>query len=430
MLKMMMVRRAGRVGVAGLLWALALAGQSCVLDDTRTVECRSGLVCSAGWICAAAQEVCIKDGCGDGFVDRLAGEACDDGNIVSGDGCSEDCRVLEGCGNGFPEDGELCDDGNNESGDGCSADCLSTEECGNGHLDVGEACDDGNMEDTGSCSADCSTLFTCGDGIISQGEVCDDEGDPNGGCSDDCLSNQTCGNGYLDIYTGMEMGMDEECDRGGDHEQCDGDCTVPMCGDGYTNPAFVSPEAGISEECDDGVDDTETCDSDCTLPACGDGHLNMIYEFDMLDEAGNIVLDEMMNPIKLHEECDDGNASQDDGCIDNCVMARCGDGFVWVGVEDCDLADWVDNPTPGDTSTCNYASGMGAHACQFAVCGDGYKNMQANEACDDGSDSNDCDGDCTLVACGDSYLNSVAGEECDDGNTTSGDGCSSQCQVE
>ena len=58
--------------------------------------------------------------CGNGVVE--AGEQCDDGNLVAGDGCSASCR-LEVCGNGIRDAGEQCDDGNTVSGDGCSSGC-------------------------------------------------------------------------------------------------------------------------------------------------------------------------------------------------------------------------------------------------------------------------------------------------------------------
>lgn len=61
--------------------------------------------------------------CGDGTLD--AGEACDDGNNVDGDGCSANCTVEAYCGDGTLDPGEQCDDGNNENGDGCSALCAT-----------------------------------------------------------------------------------------------------------------------------------------------------------------------------------------------------------------------------------------------------------------------------------------------------------------
>ena len=56
---------------------------------------------------ALAQETCggeIECVCGDGVVD--AGEQCDDGNLINGDGCSETCEVeqppsTEGCTPGY-----------------------------------------------------------------------------------------------------------------------------------------------------------------------------------------------------------------------------------------------------------------------------------------------------------------------------------------
>jgi cysteine-rich repeat protein len=67
--------------------------------------------------------------CGDGFVDD--GEACDDGNSESCDGCSASCtRADAACGDGVPECGEGCDDGNRAEGDGCEADCTRTPPSG------------------------------------------------------------------------------------------------------------------------------------------------------------------------------------------------------------------------------------------------------------------------------------------------------------
>jgi len=51
-------------------------------------------------------------------------------------------------GNGILDPKEVCDDGNTVSGDGCSSDCRSNETCGNSVVDVikGEVCDDGKYE--------------------------------------------------------------------------------------------------------------------------------------------------------------------------------------------------------------------------------------------------------------------------------------------
>lgn len=105
--------------------------------------------------------------------------------------------------------------------------------CGNALPDTGEQCDDGNRVDTDYCTNACA-LPRCGDGVQGPGERCDDGND----ISNDCCDNNcepvtggactTCGNGTVDAG--------EECDDGADTAACDGDCTMPSCGDGYVNP--------------------------------------------------------------------------------------------------------------------------------------------------------------------------------------------------
>ena len=100
--------------------------------------------------------------CGNGIVDTAVGEQCDDGGVVSGDGCGALCQLESGnlCGNGTQDGAEVCDDGNTISGDGCSSDCQSDETCGNGRVDLGEQCDDGNLVNGDTCSSSCQ-LLTC-----------------------------------------------------------------------------------------------------------------------------------------------------------------------------------------------------------------------------------------------------------------------------
>ena len=62
------------------------------------------------------------------------------------------------CGNSNLELIEQCDDGNAVSGDGCSADCL-WEECGNDIIDPNEECDDGNVYDGDGCSSSCAKEY-------------------------------------------------------------------------------------------------------------------------------------------------------------------------------------------------------------------------------------------------------------------------------
>jgi fibro-slime domain-containing protein len=64
--------------------------------------------------------------CGDGKLDSLFGEKCDDGTNAGGyGGCNPDCTLGPRCGDGkVDEPTENCDDGNAVSGDGCSAKCV------------------------------------------------------------------------------------------------------------------------------------------------------------------------------------------------------------------------------------------------------------------------------------------------------------------
>ena len=114
--------------------------------------------------------------CGDGIVDPT--EACDDGDLQSGDGCDANCTPTA-CGNGVVTIGETCDDGNGDAGDGCRADCT-LEACGDGITDPGEACDDGNTVDgdccSGSCAAEdggpCTDSDLCTTGDVCVGATC------------------------------------------------------------------------------------------------------------------------------------------------------------------------------------------------------------------------------------------------------------------
>jgi cysteine-rich repeat protein len=67
--------------------------------------------------------VCLPAECQNLRVDF--DEQCDDGNDVSGDSCSSDCRSNEICGNGVVDAvmGEVCDDANRRAHDGCSNAC-------------------------------------------------------------------------------------------------------------------------------------------------------------------------------------------------------------------------------------------------------------------------------------------------------------------
>ncbi len=208
--------------------------------------------------------------CGNGKLET--GEACDDGNDVEGDGCSEACQMETGwfctgepsvcepiCGDGLVLGEEACDDGNDVEGDGCSADCqvetgwfctgepsVCETACGDGLVLGEEACDDGNILFGDGCSADCQVETgwscagepsvctpVCGDDLIVGPEVC--EGLELGG--------ETCpGLGY---YRG-DLACSADC-MSYDESHCDG-----FCGDGVL-------EQTEGEECEEPHESQEGC---------------------------------------------------------------------------------------------------------------------------------------------------------------------------
>ncbi len=75
---------------------------------------------------------CVNASCGDGFI-NMGVEACDDGiNDGSYGGCAVGCAALGPyCGDGTADlmFGEACDDANADSADGCQGDCAIPESC-------------------------------------------------------------------------------------------------------------------------------------------------------------------------------------------------------------------------------------------------------------------------------------------------------------
>lgn len=95
--------------------------------------------------------------------ERESGGISDDGRFVVWNGYSREAIYLTdtsgACGNSTVEWKEACDDGNLVDGDGCDSDCTITA-CGNGIMTVGESCDDGNLVGGDGCSAMCQVEAT------------------------------------------------------------------------------------------------------------------------------------------------------------------------------------------------------------------------------------------------------------------------------
>ena len=119
--------------------------------DPELVECPGGIVCPKGDTCGASG--CISADQQAACGDVAPGGACNVGGLsgVCRDGICE----REMCGNAIVEAGEACDDGNAIGGDGCAVDCT-VETCGNGVVDRSdEACDDGDLVSRDGCDSRC-----------------------------------------------------------------------------------------------------------------------------------------------------------------------------------------------------------------------------------------------------------------------------------
>ncbi|MDD4994945.1 MAG: IPT/TIG domain-containing protein [Patescibacteria group bacterium] len=281
-------------------------GEEC---DDKNILVGDG--CSARCLREAVETVASGGTCGNADIDDptyispwsnvwITGhEECDDGNNISGDGCSEGCQnegaTLAGsvCGNGDLGDGEDCDDMNRRNGDGCSSECLNEGSdsgplavCGNGtaERELGEDCDNGkicadmrttcrsNLECAGigdsqcrprsgdGCSDKCLNEGTypcsdptvancCGNGLKEQGEDCDGgESLPAG--------RQGCGKNCLALGSSGEYAMSSFCGDGvvgtGEEAGCES-----VDGDGLADPVQVAEAVGRGEVNEQGNQATE-----------------------------------------------------------------------------------------------------------------------------------------------------------------------------
>ncbi len=258
--------------------------------------------------------------CGDGKI--TGNETCDDGNTMSGDGCSASCQQEMGfhcitagapcvkiayCGDGIVQPPEVCDDGNSKGGDGCSGTCQVEQNftcpmpgqpcvstmppvCGDGIPTGGEQCDDQNTTSGDGCSATCTVedgwtcpalggkcTSNCGDGKIVGNEKCDLG--PNNGPNTFCSATCTINPGWV-CLPGNTV------------------CHQTVCGDGVQEG---------SEECDDGnLVPFDGCSPTCTKePKCSGGLCTAV--------CGDGL-------VFAPEQCDDGNVQDGDGCDHNCMI--------------------------------------------------------------------------------------------------------------
>jgi len=291
--------------------------------------------------------------CGNGVLEGA--EECDDGNLTSGDGCDNDCLFT--CIAGNPSR-DHCDDGNACNGvETCAADHTCTPGT---PLAEGSACGAGEVCIGGNCIAG-----SCGDGLVEAPEECDDGNATSGdGCEASCTF--TC----LSTDPARDCAAADPCAGNG---ACDD--TTHVCSAG--TPLADGTACGTGKYCDAGV---------CTTAVCGNG---------------------MVEP---GEQCDDGNATNGDGCDTSCTFS------CTNPATDCTAAP----------PACQAWQCSAAHAC--AAVADATKNGQA---CPGGAGFTCKNGVCSAPAatCGNGVKE--AGEACDLGAMNgTGQGCSATCQLD
>ncbi len=109
------------------------------------------------------------------------GESCADG------ACDQDgrCRPAIVCGNSVLQAGEGCDDGNDLAGDGCNTSCLIEDNfaCNQdfpGFTDNSSCASGDCVYPNGNVVGVCEPASSCGNGVLEAGEGCDDENNDGG----------------------------------------------------------------------------------------------------------------------------------------------------------------------------------------------------------------------------------------------------------
>ncbi|PCC71337.1 hypothetical protein SAMN02745121_00876 [Nannocystis exedens] len=229
--------------------------------------------------------------CGDGYVDKLAGEECEPSLAESMVGycAADEVPAADAC------DRETC-----------TFDRDACTRCGNGVLDPGEACDPTDMspppcpiEGTARCRSDCTLDVS--------------------GCP------RTCGDSVVDVDLG------EECDFGPAKDLTDKGAPVEIDCKDLKPPTYRAYGGGTSSRCIDCKWDR----SDCTY--CGNARLESTEVIDKED----LHLDDGNQHEFEPEVCDDGVAPDPQAlsafCQDRCdaggLMVAC----TYACSERCDV---------------------------------------------------------------------------------------------
>ena len=396
--------------------------------------------------------------CGDRLI-NAATEQCDDGNKVSGDGCSASCTIESGwqcvgipssctprCGDGLLIAArEPCDDGNGTNGDGCSALCQREQGwncsgipsvcqtlCGDSFKVGLEQCDDGNLIDHDGCSHLCvpDTVISSSSSAFSVLAL---------SSSSTFSARALCGNQRLESGEQCEQGV-AGCSSG---QTCSGCQCVTLVSSRSMVVASVSSSSSSSliARCNNGVMDLgEQCEvgircpdgSYCSL-TCQCVSLVSVTASSVSSSGSSVSSESSLSSLSLSSS------------FSSSPIPVCGNGILNVG-EECEINVFCSLGTCDSTCHCilppSESSASSELSLSPAVCGNGAP--ETDEQCDDGNtvDGDGCSFSCQretgyvcpgapstcFPVCGDGMQ--IPPEQCDDGNAVDGDGCSSVCEVE
>ena len=188
---------------------------------TAPEQCDNGTAANSGGYNKCNADCTLGPFCGDGDLDA-PDEQCD--NRTNNDaygaktGCGPGCKLPARCGDGVVQTlyGEQCDDGVNDGHyTGCTATCQRAGYCGDGKVQSpNEACDDGaNDSSYGTCGdpamplPNCGLAPRCGDGVVQDlyGEACEPKSSNDPECTPNCRRPGVCGDGVEDRQRGVRL---------------------------------------------------------------------------------------------------------------------------------------------------------------------------------------------------------------------------------
>ena len=401
---------------------------------------------------AVCRPNCTVSKCGDGIIDKLAGEECDDGNDNDHDSCTNQCKENK-CGDGnfaytrsylceelkgmttaqlqkMAQKGVIDCDGSN------AYSCAQLESVLTSDSAIADKFDEG-------------ILHCCYNAKLRYGDTQDDRncefkhvvGDESKYLTPKQLAVKRCNdNGFAD---------EEECKKAEQIERCDrcldGDCG---CSAQYPEPRSTADEKKY-KAC---LDFNRYCITSSTSPKrcwnilgkCGDGK----KDTEAGEKCDNYTKGESNTFFDLDNEEQGGGAAGIGGyCTGECRGGGCNTESP-LCISEGDTNCWEEGCThnlhkSAEDNTC--PSGL---SCA-SQCGDGYTDLYAMkedsatgeliplEECDEGNGNDDswsksyCDTNCKknknsageVARCGDKEIQDKSGEVCDDGETDEdGDG--------